>query len=58
MAVRAQDHAYRSVPDILDGDAYDRTWALLTADRAWYGDYQARTERRIPLVGLPESGPA
>lgn len=58
VAVRAQGHAYRSVPDILDGDAYRRTWDLLTADRAWYLDYQAKTERRIPLVRLPETGPA
>ena len=47
-----------SVPEVLDGDDYDTIWALLTADRAWYNDYQAKTERRIPLVRLPETRPA
>jgi len=44
--------------DILDGDDYRRTWEALTADRAWYTDYQAKTDRRIPLVRLPETRPA
>ena len=44
--------------EILDGDDYTRTWAALTADRAWYNDYQAKTDRRIPLVRLPETRPA
>jgi deazaflavin-dependent oxidoreductase (nitroreductase family) len=56
--VKHQGGAYWSVPDILDGDEYDATWALLTADRAWYDDYQAKTDRRIPLVALPETRPA
>jgi len=46
---------YWSVPEILDGEEYARIWDLLTADRAWYVDYQAKTKRRIPLVRLPES---
>jgi deazaflavin-dependent oxidoreductase (nitroreductase family) len=49
---------YWSEPEILDGDEYDRVWALLVADRAWYADYQQRTDRRIPLVRLPETRPA
>ena len=44
-----------SVPEIIAGDEYDRIWALLVADRAWYDDYQAKTSRRIPLVRLPET---
>lgn len=56
--VRVQGGAFWSVPEILDGDEYDRIWALLVADRAWYADYQARTDRRIPLVRLPETRPA
>ena len=49
---------YWSVHEILEGDDYQRIWDLLTADRAWYIEYQARTDRRIPLVRLPESRPA
>jgi deazaflavin-dependent oxidoreductase (nitroreductase family) len=55
--VRAQTGSYWSVPEILDGAAYDQTWASLTTDRAWYNEYQAKTPRRIPLVRLPESRP-
>jgi len=52
---RIQGGEYWSVPEILDDDDYQRTWDLLCADRAWYNDYQAKTERRIPLVRLPET---
>ena len=33
-------------------------YALLVEDRAWYADYQKRTDRTIPLVRLEESRPA
>jgi len=56
--VKVQGGAFWSVPEILDGDEYTRIWGLLVADRAWYADYQARTDRRIPLVRLPETRPA
>jgi deazaflavin-dependent oxidoreductase (nitroreductase family) len=56
--VRVQGGAFWSSPEILEGDDYDATWSQLVADRAWYEDYQARTDRRIPLVRLPESRPA
>jgi deazaflavin-dependent oxidoreductase (nitroreductase family) len=49
---------YWSEHEILDGDEYDRIWGLLIADRAWYKSYQGKTERRIPLVRLPETRPA
>jgi deazaflavin-dependent oxidoreductase (nitroreductase family) len=55
---RVQRGQFWSVPEILEGDDYDRTWAALVADRAWYADYQAKTERRIPLVRFPETRPA
>jgi len=55
--VRVQGGEFWSVPDILDGDDYTATWAGLVADRAWYTDYQAKTDRRIPLVRLPETRP-
>jgi len=53
-----QGGRYWSEPEILDGAEYDRVWALLVADRAWYASYQQRTDRRIPLVRLPETRPA
>jgi deazaflavin-dependent oxidoreductase (nitroreductase family) len=51
---RVQGTEYTTTPEILEGDEYDRIWKLLTADRAWYNDYQAKTDRKIPLVRLPE----
>ena len=54
---RVQHGEFSSVPDILEGDEHARIWALLAADRAWYDDYQAKTERTIPLVRLPETRP-
>jgi deazaflavin-dependent oxidoreductase (nitroreductase family) len=55
---RIQGGEYWSVPQVLEGQERDRIWSLLLEDRAWYADYQARTERIIPLVRLPESRPA
>jgi deazaflavin-dependent oxidoreductase (nitroreductase family) len=55
---RVQGGAFWSTPEILDGHDYATNWAALLEDRAWYADYQARTERRIPLVRLPETRPA
>lgn len=56
--VGVQGGQYWSVPEILEGDDYEQVWQQLTADRAWYVDYQAKTQRRIPLVRLPETRPA
>jgi deazaflavin-dependent oxidoreductase (nitroreductase family) len=56
--VRFQGGLYWSVPEILGGEDYEQVWDQLTADRAWYNDYQAKTDRRIPLVRLPETRPA
>jgi deazaflavin-dependent oxidoreductase (nitroreductase family) len=55
---RVQGGAFWSDAEILDGgDEHARIWSLLTADRAWYNDYQAKTDRTIPLVRLPETTP-
>lgn len=56
--VRVQGGRYWSEPEILEDEDYERTWAQLTADRAWYNEYQSKTERRIPLVRLREPGAA
>ena len=49
---RVQDGEFSASFEILEGADYQRTWAALTSDRPWYLDYQARCERRIPLVRL------
>ncbi len=55
--VRVQGGAYWSVPEVLEGSEYDAIWQGLIADRPHYADYQADTERRIPLVRLPQTRP-
>jgi len=39
----------------VEGDARADLWARLVNAHPWYGDYQARTEREIPLVALSQS---
>lgn len=56
--IRVQDGLFWADAQVLDGDEYTDTWAGLTADRPYYDDYQARTDRRIPLVRLVELRPA
>jgi deazaflavin-dependent oxidoreductase (nitroreductase family) len=51
---QVQGGTYWSTPEILAGDERQRIWDLLVADRAWYTDYQAATERIIPLVRLAQ----
>jgi deazaflavin-dependent oxidoreductase (nitroreductase family) len=48
--IREQGRLYWADAQILEGEEYQRTWAGLTADRAYYNDYQSRTDRRLPLV--------
>lgn len=55
--VRSQTGLFWSDAEILTGDDRAQAWAGLVADRAWYTDYQAKTDREIPLVRLPESEP-
>jgi deazaflavin-dependent oxidoreductase (nitroreductase family) len=52
--VRVQGRSFWARPQILDGAEYDRIWALLTTDRAYYNGYQTRTDRKLPLVRLVE----
>ena len=58
--VRCKVHGkeFWSVPEILEGEERQRIWDLFVQDRAWYTDYQAKTEREIPLVRFPETRPA
>jgi deazaflavin-dependent oxidoreductase (nitroreductase family) len=55
---RVQGGSYWSVPEVPDGAERDALWDALVNDRAWYADYQAATDRVIPLVRLPETRPA
>ena len=52
VGVQDRDDRYRAEARILEGDDYAENWAALTRDRSFYADYQALTERRIPLVRL------
>lgn len=53
---RVQGGEFWSEHEILaSGEEHDRIWDLLVADRAWYSNYQAKTQRTIALVRLPET---
>ena len=55
---RVQGGEFWSDHELLtDGPERDRLWDLLVEDRAWYATYQAKTDRTIALVRLPETGP-
>ena len=53
--VRTQHGLYWSQHQILEGAERETLWALMTVDRAFYADYQAKTERPIPMIRLPET---
>ena len=40
--------------EVLEGDEREEIWRRLVADRPFYGRYQERTKRRIPLLRLEE----
>ena len=50
--VRTRRDQYWSAPAVLEGEERERLWAAMTEDRPFYRDYQALTERRIPLIRL------
>lgn len=43
---------YEARANVLDGEVRSTAWAALVADRPFYADYQAGTDRTIPLVEL------
>jgi len=49
---KQQKRAFWAEAEILAGDEYLSIWDVLVEDRPFYADYQALTERRIPLVRL------
>jgi hypothetical protein len=54
--VRVQGGMFWSEHQVLDGGSErDVLWEAMLEDRAWYADYQARTDRTIPLVRLAET---
>ena len=43
--------------EVVDGEEREEVWRRLVADRPFYGRYQERTDRRIPLLRLIEERP-
>lgn len=50
--VRDGARCFACRPEVPKGAERDDLWAQLIVDRPFYADYQARTDRRIPLVRL------
>lgn len=55
--VRDKRRRFHAEAEILEGGDREDIWKLLVLDRPFYLDYQARTEREIPLVRLIETRP-
>ena len=54
--VRSQAGLYWSEHEVIDaGFEREKLWEALLQDRAWYAEYQAKTDRIIPLIRLPET---
>ena len=54
--VRAQAGLYWAEHEVIDaGFEREKLWEALLQDRAWYAEYQAKTDRIIPLIRLPET---
>ena len=54
--VRTQRGMYWSEQEILDeSEERSMLWESMLEDRAWYADYQAKTDRTIPLIRLAET---
>jgi deazaflavin-dependent oxidoreductase (nitroreductase family) len=50
--VRVDADVYPAVAEVLSADERAHIWPILTQRYEMFGDYQARTEREIPLVRL------
>ena len=57
VAVQEKARRFEARADVLAGGDRDEIWTALTTDRPFFAHYQARTERRIPLVRLVEQRP-
>lgn len=55
LRIRVQAGEFYSNAEILEGEERQRTWDGLVADRDWYTNYQAKTDREIPLIRFPET---
>ncbi|MDG2427141.1 MAG: nitroreductase/quinone reductase family protein [Acidimicrobiales bacterium] len=54
--VRIQRGIFWSEHDVLEGGPErDDLWEQMIRDRAWYADYQKKTDRVIPLIRLSET---
>ncbi|CAB4911376.1 unannotated protein [freshwater metagenome] len=41
---------------VVNPDEYLELWPKVVADSPWYGEYEKRTTRQIPLIRLRETG--
>ena len=55
VTIRDGARVFRASVEILDSPEYERVWDALVADRPFYGRYQDKTSRRIPLLRLVEA---
>ena len=56
VGVQDRDEQFRARADVLTGEEHEAVWTELIEDRPFYADYQAKTDRQIPLVRLVPLG--
>ncbi|HEV8297871.1 MAG TPA: nitroreductase family deazaflavin-dependent oxidoreductase [Acidimicrobiales bacterium] len=54
--VREGARVFHANASVVPDDERPTVWQTVVADSPWYGDYQARTARQIPLIRLQETG--
>jgi len=56
--VKERRTEYWAEAQILEGEEYASVWDRMIPDRSYYQDYQALTERKLPLIRLVKQRPA
>ena len=56
--VMTRRDAFWAEPRVLEGEDYEAIWSQMIPDRPFYEDYQALTERRLPLIQIVKKRPA
>jgi len=55
--VRDKRDVYWAKAKVVEGEDRPQLWDKVVNDSPWYGEYQTKTERQIPLVRLEYDRP-
>jgi deazaflavin-dependent oxidoreductase (nitroreductase family) len=57
VVIRDRKRVFWALASVVPDDEREQLWATVVADSPWYGEYQKRTARVIPLIRLRELRP-